>query len=114
MLFTRKSLFEKTRKLWPDKINLNGQYFGRSLVTGGQVLNEIYHQIESSLNENDHWMQLSCWSFHQAIEKPDNLTTIINIDDIAYESYEKMMLENLNGDDCWEEERKIYESLKSS
>ncbi|WP_141235611.1 hypothetical protein [Pseudoalteromonas sp. NBT06-2] len=114
MTFTKKELFEKTRLLWPDSVDLNGQYFGEIFITGGEVLNEIYQKIESSLDKNDHWMQISCWSFHQAIEKPVGDSALISIlNDVSYEVYEKMMLENLNGDECWQAELKIYGSLES-
>lgn len=113
MTFTRKELFEKTRSLWPESIDLNGHYIGENLVKGGQILNELYSQIESSIDEEDHWMQISCWSFHQAIEKPSTSSLISILNDVSYVEYEKMMLENLSGDDCWLEELSIYQSLDS-
>lgn len=111
-MFTKKDLFNRTKKLWPLEINLSGQSFDDRFVKGGQVLNEIYYRIESSLDENDDWMQISSWAFHQALSVTfRGESGGISIDEVSFELYERMMLENLNGDECWQAELKIYETL---
>jgi len=112
-MLSRRELFEKTKKLWPAEIDTSEHTIDGVLIKGGQIENEIYNKIESSLDKNNHWMQISCWSLHQAIIVPNSdVPVIIFMKDVSFDCYQQMMLQNLNGDECWKFEFDIYRNLK--
>lgn len=111
---SRKELFLKTRALWPEEIKLSGDYVDGKFFYGGNLLNALYHRIDSTIEEGDEWLSVSIWAFHQALPDPEQSAYeyhVINICDVSYELYQEKMLDNLRGDPCWEQELKIYENL---
>ena len=101
------NLFKIVKGYWPSEIvvdmNLQDQ------------INKLYWGVDSKIDhQKEHWLNLSAWSFHQALCKfkdvevaNGNLT--IRISNIPIELFNDQMLFNLGGDDCWENEREEYQ-----
>lgn len=114
MSINKIELFESTKARWPTVINLDGMLFNGKQVRGMQILNELYSAIEASIDVNDHWHQLAIWAFHQALApcaryKLNDGGEPVHPQAVAFEDFEQKMCDNLWGDDCWAEERKIWD-----
>lgn len=109
MTLNKQELFERTRMLWPEVIDLPSVSESGSRSDVAQLLHEIYRQNESKFDENDHWMQLAIWAYHQSISKAyvENDFKVYPRD-VDFSDFDQMMIQNLKGDECWEHERKIY------
>ncbi|WP_054114276.1 hypothetical protein [Marinagarivorans algicola] len=106
MTINKKKLFDKTQALWPKVLKQDTLLAQSSLA---QVLNDLYYRIEASISENDHWMQISIWAYYQALPKESNgEITDFSPHDVDFDEFDRMMVQNLNGDECWAEERNIY------
>lgn len=115
MTVNKKILFDKTRALWPKFID---KEVALEHSGSAQILNELRYKIEASISEDDHWMQISVWSYHQALwayllqsvnsTKSNKEIAELSLHDVEFDEFDRMMIQNLNGDDCWAEERKIY------
>ena len=109
----KAELFKRTQALWPKSVDLTQSSSGIiEGVTLAQLLNELYYSIEGTIDENDHWMQIAIWAYYQAIPKKtlDELL-IVSPWDVSFEDFDKMMFQNLNGDECWVKERKIWNGI---
>ncbi len=67
MLINKLELFESTQTRWPNIINLDVMLVNGKQVRGLQALNDLYSEIEESIDESNHWHQLSIWAYHQAL-----------------------------------------------
>lgn len=109
MTLNKQELFERTRVLWPDVIDLVGVSESVSHSDVAQLLNEIYRQIESKIDEDDHWMQIAIWAYHQSISEV-SVTRGFKVypRHVDFLDFDRMMIQNLKGDECWEHEKRIY------
>jgi hypothetical protein len=106
MTIDKKDLFERTQALWPKVLEPDASLKRSSLA---QVLNKLYHEIEASVEEDDHWLQIAVWSYYQALSTEfDRELTEFSLHRVDFDDFDRMMLENLKGDKCWDEEREIY------
>lgn len=107
MTLNKQELFERIRMLWPDVIDLGSESSSPSPVT--QLLNKIYRQIESKIDDDDHWMQIAIWAYYQSISEI-SVTKGFKVypRNVDFLEFDRMMIQNLKGDECWEHERKIY------
>lgn len=106
MSIDKSALFESTKALWPEAVNV----FGDPNAT-----NLIYQANEKAFPADDDWRQLALWSFHQALsihEKRALAKGIGNIypREVTFGEFDKWMRSNLNGADCWSNERAKYET----
>jgi hypothetical protein len=106
MTIDKKDLFERTQALWPKVLEPDASLKRSSLA---QVLNKLYHEIEASVEEDDHWLQIAVWSYYQALSTEfDRELTEFSLHRVDFDDFDRMMLENLKGDKCWDKEREIY------
>jgi hypothetical protein len=112
MSINKLELFEHVRSLWPQQINLGGMIVNNKHITGLQILNELYYEIEASFDINDHWHQLAIWAFHQAIPEPTSGESIIYPKSVKFEIFDQKMRENLE-DESWAKERAEYLEISS-
>jgi hypothetical protein len=100
----RKELFFITRQFWPVEISIEDNFSSDENAKNQGLL--------TSIEQDDDWLQVSIWAFHQALSLfiEDKAATIF-VNDVDYSVYEKMMFENLNGDECWRSELEIYNAL---
>jgi hypothetical protein len=117
MSINKLELFEHVRSLWPQQINLGGMIVNNKHITGLQILNELYYEIEASFDINDHWHQLAIWAFHQAlwVYSEGRLNTgesTVHTADITFEIFDQKMRENLE-DESWAKERAEYLEISS-
>ncbi|WP_156360116.1 hypothetical protein [Sphingomonas sp. Leaf10] len=96
-------LFERVRILWPKRIE----------IEDSNALWRVYKCIEEFAPDDDHWLQLAAWAFHQAlhayadrVRSEDCLT--ISPENVFFEEFDRRMRFNL-ADESWEMERKLYE-----
>lgn len=77
----------------------------------------MYRSIEESCDpvvertQNDEWIQLANWAFHQALwalAKGTVTERIIRREDVTFDMFDYWMRSNLS-DESWEEERREYE-----
>lgn len=105
MTIDKIALFEATRALWPALVrvcdNPNATY-------------ELYRANESAFSQDDDWRQLGVWAFHQALEGHERRALAKGLPlcplEVSFAEFDARMRANLNGDDCWLDERAEYES----
>ncbi len=105
MTIDKYALFETTKALWPETVNVSGH---------PNALNEIYYRHESAFSQDDDWHQLALWSFHQALSAHEQRYSakgmpIIYPREVTFFEFDKWMRFNL-GDNCWSSERVEYEN----
>lgn len=113
MPINKRGLFERAKALWPEMIDLEGMSRRGECADAEQVLVELYCKVEASIEESDHWMQIAIWAFHQAIsESAIKENTKVYPRCVGFEDFDHMMIENLQGDDCWIDERREWAAAK--
>jgi long-subunit acyl-CoA synthetase (AMP-forming) len=107
MSLNKQELFERIRMLWPDVIELKSEGFSTTSVP--QLLNKIYRQIESEIDKDDHWTQIAIWAYYQSISEI-SVTKGFKVypREVDFFEFDRMMIQNLKGDECWEHEKRIY------
>lgn len=106
-LMDKRSLFERTRSLWPDAV------CHVSEAGSCNALDNIYRRLGKQLggHAND-CAQLAAWAFHQAISelartKSAAPRAALRRDEISFEAFDWWMRENLS-DSSWAEVRMEY------
>lgn len=98
------ALFETTKALWPATLRVSDN---------SNATNEIYWANEEAFPQDDNWRQLALWSFHQALVAYERRALAkglpLNPREVAFDEFDTWMRANLNGHDCWLEERAEYE-----
>ncbi len=98
------ALFETTKALWPSIVRVS---------ENSNATNEIYWANEEAFPKDDNWRQLALWAFHQALVVHEKWALARGVPlyphEVAFKEFDMRMRENLNGDDCWLEERAEYE-----
>lgn len=105
MTIDKIALFETTRALWPAHVTVcdipNATY-------------EIYRANEGAFSKDDDWRQLGVWAFHQALENHEKRALAMGLPlyprKVSFAEFDARMRANLNGDDCWLDERAEYEN----
>ena len=101
------TLFENIKKYWPSELIVD--------VNITDEINKLYWDVYSKIDhKKEHWLEVSAWSFHQALCKfkeaeVANGKTVIQISNMPMELFNTQMLFNLGGDDCWKQELKEYQ-----
>lgn len=105
MTINKIALFETTKALWPDMVRVSDN---------PNATSEIYRANENAFSQDDNWQQLALWSFHQALADHEKQALanglLLHPHEIDFSEFDKWMRANLNGDDCWSDERAEYES----
>jgi len=105
MTIDKSALFETTKALWPEIVRVSDN---------SNATNEIYQANEKALPQGDDWRQLALWAFHQALGAHEKRSLAKGLPlyphEVAFDEFDTRMRENLNGADCWSDERAIYES----
>ncbi len=106
MSIDKTALFESTKALWPETVRVSLNL---------DATNDIYQMNEKTFSWDDDWRQLALWSFHQALAAHERRALAEGIPHIyphgvTFAEFDTWMRSNLNGDDCWSEERKRYEA----
>jgi hypothetical protein len=98
------TLFERVKRLWPSSLELGSDPH--------QTLNDIYWPLSEKLGEDDEWLRLGAWAFHQSLwEQISNIPpptgTSLVTDLVPFSVFDRNMMENLS-DDSWAEDRADY------
>ncbi len=105
MTIDKSALFESTKALWPAIVRVSGN---------SNATNEIYQAIEKAFPQDDNWRQLALWAFHQALEAYEKRALAKGLplypSEVTFNEFDTRMVANLNGADCWLDERAEYES----
>ena len=106
MTVNRVALFEVTKSLWPETINLTQDPAGT---------HDIYWTLEKSVRSDDDWQQIAMWSFHQAFGELEQQASIdrvsvISPHAVSFADFDRCMRGNLAGDKCWAAERVLWEN----
>ena len=100
------TLFENIKKYWPNKLVID--------ENNPDQLNQLYWSVEEKIDhEKEHWLSVSAWAFHQAIDgfidsEIASGKSVIQISQMPMQLFNKQVLFNLDDDD-WKEERSEYE-----
>ena len=100
------TLFENIKKYWPNELVVD--------ETNPDQLNQLYWSVEGKIDhEKDHWLSVSAWAFHQAIDgfiesEIARGKSVIQMSQMPMQLFNKQILFNLDDDD-WKEERSEYE-----
>ena len=102
----KAALFKTTRALWPATVRVSED---------PNATNEIYQANEKAFAQDDNWRQLALWAFHQTLcahEKRALGKGVPSVypHEVAFDEFDARMRANLNGADCWLEERAEYEN----
>lgn len=101
----KNALFEATKVLWPATLRVSDN---------SNATNEIYQANEKAFPQDDNWRQLALWAFHQALEAHEKRALAKGLPlyphEVAFDEFDTRMRANLNGADCWLDERAEYES----
>lgn len=99
------ALFETTKALWPAILRLSNN---------PSATHEIYRANEDAFSQNDDWLQLGIWAFHQALADHEKRALAKGLPlyphEVAFDEFDTWMRANLNNDDCWLDQRAEYES----
>ena len=106
MTIDKGALFETTRALWPATVRVSED---------PDATNEIYQANEKAFPQDDNWQQLALWAFHQALGAHEKRALAKGLPsvyprEVAFDEFDTRMRANLNGADCWLEERAEYEN----
>lgn len=104
MTIDKIALFETTRALWPATVRVSDN---------PSATHEIYRANEDAISPNDDWRRLAIWAFHQALEAHERRALAKGLpllpQEVAFDEFDARMRANLNGADCWSDERAEYE-----
>lgn len=105
MAIDKSALFETTKALWPEIVKLSANL---------NATNKIYQTNEATCSQDDDWRQLALWAFHQALEAHEKRALAKGLPlyprEVTFDEFDAWMRANLNGADCWSDERNEYES----
>ena len=105
MTIDKIALFEATKALWPAMVKVSDNPSAR---------HEIYRANEGAFPQDDDWGQLALWAFHQALGAYEKQALAKGLPlyphEVAFNEFDTRMRANLNGADCWSDERAEYES----
>lgn len=104
MTIDKIALFEITKALWPEIVRVSDN---------PSATLELYRANEDALPQSDNWRQLSLWAFHQALVEHEKRVRAKGLPlrpaEVTFDEFDGWMRANLNGDDCWLDERAEYE-----
>ncbi len=104
MIIDKIALFETTRALWPSLVKVCDE---------PNATHEIYRRNEDATSPGDDWRQLAIWAFHQALENHEQLALAkglpLHPGEVCFAEFDLRMRANLNGDNCWLDERAEWE-----
>ena len=105
MAIDKDTLFQTTVALWPEPVDLSN---------GLQVLHDVYCKNEQAFPVDDNWRQVALWSFHQILWGNAKRALAAGRSTIfpglvRAKTFDKWMLLNLSGHECWSAERAEYE-----
>lgn len=104
MAIDKITLFETTKALWPETVNVSDN---------PSAAYEIYRAKEQAFPQDDEWRQRGLWAFHQALQDHERRAMAKGLPlrpgEIAFAEFDTRMRTNLNGDDCWLDEQAEYE-----
>lgn len=105
MVIDKSALFETTKALWPEIVRLSDN---------SNATNEIYQANEKAFAQDDDWRQIALWAFHQALGAHEKRALAKGLPlyphKVAFDEFDTQMRANLNGADCWLDERAEYEN----
>ncbi|MFN3228299.1 MAG: hypothetical protein ACK41P_00425 [Asticcacaulis sp.] len=112
MKFDKITLFEKTKALWPEEVRTE-ELSEYGLPEFGDLFNEIYWRLESSVDDADEWLKLSIWSYHQALGECkktaiESYSFVVNTRSVEFSRWDHFMLFNMEGEDLWSDYLKVY------
>lgn len=98
------ALFETTKALWPATVRVSDNT---------NATHEIYEANEKAFPQDDDWRQLALWAFHQALGVHEKRALakglLLYPHEVAFDDFDMRMRANLNGADCWSDERAEYD-----
>jgi hypothetical protein len=104
MTIDKIALFEATKAFWPAMVRVSDN---------PSATHEIYRANEDAFSQDDNWRQLAIWAFHQALGAYEKRAMAKGVPlyshEVAFAAFDMRMRANLNGDDCWSDERAEYE-----
>ena len=93
-------LFQRVKNLWPRSVELGNDPL--------KALSDIYWPIDEILADDDDWLRLGIWAFHQGLyeiaEVAANSASTIVPRDMEFSTFDRWMRFNLEADDDWAEE----------
>lgn len=106
MTIDKSALFEATKTLWPVTVRVSD---------GPDATNAIYQANEKAIPQDGEWRQLALWAFHQALSVHEKRALAKGLPsiyphEVTFDEFDARMRANLNGAECWLEERTEYES----
>ncbi len=105
MTIDKIALYETTRALWPATVRVSDN---------PNATHDIYRANEDAIPPNDDWRRLAIWAFHQALEVHERRALAKGLPllphEVAFHEFDARVRANLNGADCWLDERAEYES----
>ena len=105
MTIDKIALFESTQALWPAIVRVSDN---------PSATHEIYRVNEEAFSQDEDWRQLALWAFHQALGVHEKQALAKGLPlfpkEVTFEEFDARMRDNLNGADCWVDERAEYES----
>ena len=116
MAVEKSRLFEQAKNRWPHRIRVFPTN-GFPAFDAEPSLVDVHDDIQAACDpkgewtEDDEWMGLANWSFHQALWAVANQSTgerDLGRDEVTFEMFDECMRSNL-ADDCWVAERHQYE-----
>ena len=116
MAIDKWRLFERTRARWPEAFLITPAAGDRCFESEPQ-LTRTYRDIESACDpggewtQDDEWVQLANWAFHQALWKlaeGAERATRIHRKDVTFGMFDECMRSNLSHP-SWAEERSEYQ-----
>jgi hypothetical protein len=103
-LIDPQALFERVKRLWPSSLELGDD--------PQQALNDIYWPLRERLGEDDEWLSLGAWAFHQSLfeqvsdmRQSNGASRVSEL--VPFAVFDRNMMENL-ADDSWAEVRAAY------
>ncbi len=101
------ALFERVKELWPPSLELGCNPL--------QTLNDFYWPLSERLGEDDEWLSLGAWAFHQSLweqisTKGQSSNDALLRDGVPFSVFDRNMMENL-AEDSWSQVRAAYVSV---
>lgn len=104
------ALFERVKQLWPSSLELG--------PNPHQTLNDIYWPLSEKIGEDDEWLSLAAWAFHQSLcqqtstmGQKDRAPRLSDL--VPFAVFDRNMRENLS-DASWSDVRSAYITLGSA
>ena len=96
-----QKLFQRVKELWPHSVE-----FGDDPLI---ALNAIYWPLEERLRDDDEWLNLGAWAFHQGLHEiaevvAANSQSTISPREVKFSTFDRWIRFNLEGDHSWAEE----------